>query len=130
MASGVDPVIGLGQVLAVFVGASTAAIIAAHLVVLIAGGAGAVLGLMSWRTCTLAEALRYLVGMSALAWLFSGAAAELLAGYLQVEDKRMVLPVALGIGWIGHRWPDVAKWFGRLAKSFVETAFRAKVKDD
>lgn len=128
MNGGVDPVVGLAQVLAVFVGASTAAIIAPHLVVVIAGAAGGVLGLMSWRACTTFEGIRYVLGMCALAWLFAGSAAELITIYVHVEDKRLVTPAALLIGWVGHRWPGVAKWFGGLTKSFIETAMKGQQK--
>ncbi len=124
MPSGVDPVVGLAQILAVFVGASTAAIIAPHLVVVIAGAAGGVLGLMSWRACSTWEGVRYVMGMCALAWLFTGSAAELITLYVHVEDKRLVTPVALLIGWVGHRWPAVGKWAGRLAKASAEAALR------
>ena len=128
MASGVDPVAGLAQVLAVFVGASTAAIIAPHLVVVIAGAAGGVLGLMSWRNCSAWEGLRYVIGMCALAWLFAGSAAEFATAYVSIEDKRLVSPAALAIGWVGHRWPAVGKWFGRLAQTLIETAMRGQSK--
>lgn len=124
MSSGVDPVIGVAQVLAVFVGSATAAIIAPHLVVVIAGGAGGVLGLMSWRACSAWEGLRYVVGMGGLAWLFAGSAAEAATIYTHIEDKRLIAPVALTIGWIGHRWPAVGAWVGRMTRSAVETAMK------
>lgn len=126
MSTGVDPVVGLGQVLAVFVGASTAAVIAPHLVVLIAGVAGSVLGLMSWRSCTFLEGVLYISGMCSLAWLFSGTLSEAMAAYFHVADNRMISPAALVIGWIGHRWSDVAKWAGRVAKSVIEQALESR----
>lgn len=127
MSNSVDPVVGVAQVLSVFIGASTAAAIAPHLVVLIAGIAGGVLGLMSWRQCSTFEALRYVVGMGALAWLFAGSAAEIASAvWTSVDDKRLISPAALAIGWIGHRWPAVGRWAGRLAKASAEAALRSK----
>ena len=126
MSSGVDPVIGVAQVLAIFVGASTAALVAPHLVVIIAGIAGGILGLMSWRPCTSFEAIRYVCGMCALSWLFAGSASEIISIYAAVEDKRIVSPIALAIGWTGHRWPKIAIWFVKLARTFIETAIKGK----
>lgn len=125
MSNSADPVVGIAQVLSVFIGASTAAAIAPHLVVLIAGLAGGVLGLMSWRQCSTGEGIRYVLGMGALAWLMAGTAAEL-AGMLwtHLDDKRLLTPAALSIGWIGHRWPSVGRWAGRLAKASAEAALR------
>lgn len=126
MASGVDPIAGVGQMLAVFVGASAAAIWAPHAVVVISGAAGGILGLMSWRSCSGWAGARYVIGMCALAWLFAGSAAEIMTIYVGIEDKRLVSPMALVIGWIGHRWPAVGKWAARLARTMVETAMRGQ----
>jgi hypothetical protein len=125
MSNSADPVVGIAQVLSVFVGAGTAAAVAPHLVVLIAGLAGGVLGLMSWRQCSTREAVLYVLGMGALAWLMAGTAAEL-AGMLwaRLDDKRLLTPAALSIGWVGHRWPAVGRWAGRLIKGSAEAALR------
>lgn len=130
MANSADPVVGLAQFLSVFVGATTAAAIAPHLVVVIAGMSGGVLGLMSYQRCTLVEGARYVLGMGALAWLLAGSAAEVAAATWALDDKRLLAPVALGIGWIGHRWPKVGFWLGRLLKASVEQALRTKGEGD
>lgn len=122
MANSVDPVVGIAQILSVFIPAATAAAIAPHLVVAIAGVAGGILGLMSWRQCTTWEGARYVIGMGALAWLMAGSAAEVLSVWVVMDDKRLVTPAALMIGWVGHRWPAVGKWLGRLIKAAAESA--------
>lgn len=127
MQHGADPIVGAQQLLALFFGASTAAILAPHLVVVIAGMAGGVLGLMSYRRSTLSEALRYVIGMGALAWLLAGTGAELAAMTShRLDDKRLLTPVALGIGWVGHRWPGVGRWMGRMLRTFVESSLNPK----
>ena len=128
MANSADPIAGVAQVLSVFVGATTAAAIAPHLVVVIAGMAGGVLGLMSYRRCSLSEGARYVLGMGSLAWLLAGSASELAAIWTSLDDKRMLTPAALGIGWVGHRWPAVGKWIGRLVKASAEEALGTKGK--
>jgi hypothetical protein len=125
MANGADPIAGVAQILSVFVSAATAAILAPHLVVLIAGMTGGVFGLMSWRRCTTLEGLAYVMSMGGTAWLMTGSAAELV-GLLWpvIGDRRGLAPIALGIGWVGHRWPDVGRWAARLAKRWAEAAIQ------
>jgi len=93
------------------------------LVVLIAGMAGGVFGLMSWRPCTAWEGMAYVASMGCAAWLVTGTFAELV-GLLSplIGDRRGLAPIALTIGWIGHRWPAVLRWAGQLAKRWVEAA--------
>lgn len=105
MATGVDPVVGLGQLLTVFVGATAASMVAPHLVVLIAGMAGGVLGLMSYRKAGVWRGLGYVLGMGLMAWLLAGWLADLLIKQGLTDDKLAVTPVAIVIGWVGHRWP-------------------------
>ncbi len=123
MANSADPIAGVAQVLSVFIGAATAAVIAPHLVVFIAGAAGGVFGLMSWRQCSVWEGLGYVTGMGMLAWLLAGGVAEAVAVLWPVlDDRRGLAPVALCIGWVGHRWPSVGQWMARLARRWAEAA--------
>ncbi len=125
MANSADPIAGVAQVLSVFIGAATAAVVAPHLVVFIAGAAGGVFGLMSWRQCTVFEGLAYVAGMGLLAWLLAGSLADAASAlWPWLSDRRGLAPVALGVGWVGHRWPDVGRWVGRLFKRWAEAAIR------
>lgn len=127
MANSADPIAGVAQVLSVFVGAATAAVVAPHLVVFIAGAAGGVFGLMSWRQCTVFEGLGYVTGMGLLAWLLAGSLADAASAlWPWLSDRRGLAPVALGVGWVGHRWPDVGRWVGRLFKRWAEAAIRGE----
>lgn len=123
MANGADPIAGMAQVLSVFVGAATAAVIAPHAVVFIAGAAGGVFGLMSWRQCSAWEGMGYVGGMGLLAWLLTGSLAEA-AGIVWpfLADHRGLAPIALAVGWVGHRWPSVGRWLGQLARRWAEAA--------
>jgi len=127
MANSADPIAGVAQVLSVFIGAATAAVVAPHLVVFIAGAAGGVFGLMNWRQCTVFEGLGYVAGMGLLAWLLAGSLAEAASTVWPfLADRRGLAPVALGVGWVGHRWPDVGRWVGRLFKRWAEAAIRGE----
>lgn len=125
MSGSVDPVVGIAQVLSVFVGAATAAVIAPHLVVLIAGMAGGVLGLMSWRRCAIWEGVVYITFAGLGAWLFAGSAADLISYFWpSLTDKRLIAPVAFLIGFTGHRWPQVLRWATRIARTSAEEAIK------
>lgn len=121
MASGADPIVGIEKVLGVFITAGAASALAPHLVVIIGGMAGGVLGLMSYRQATIGEGSRYVLGMGVMAWLLAGSMAEIAAvQWPTLDDKRLLAPVALGIGWVGHRWPAVGRWIGRMVRTAVE----------
>lgn len=125
MPNSADPIAGVAQVLSVFVGAATAAVIAPHLVVFIAGAAGGVFGLMSWRQCSVREGVGYVAGMGMLAWLLAGSLAEVAASMWPfLDDRRGLAPVALCIGWVGHRWPAVGQWLARLARRWAEATIQ------
>jgi hypothetical protein len=125
MSGSVDPVVGVAQVLSVFVGAATAAAIAPHLVVLIAGMAGGVLGLMSWRKSAIWEGVVYVTLAGIGAWVFTGTAADFIYQYLpSTADKRLIAPLAFCIGFVGHRWTQVFRWATRIARSTAEEALK------
>lgn len=124
----VDPEVGIAQVLSLFVGSALAATLAPHLVVLIAGLAGGVIGLMSWRKCSIGMGALYVLGMGGMAWLFAGSLSELLAVLWPVfSDRRFLAPLSLLIGAIGHRWPGVARWALGLGRTLIESAIKREV---
>jgi len=121
MPSGADPILGAEKILSVFITAGAAAALAPHLVVIISGMAGGVLGLMSYKQTSVRDGAIYVLGMGVLAWLLAGTAAEIAASHWHtLDDKRLLTPVALGIGWVGHRWPVVGRWAARMARMAVE----------
>lgn len=125
MPSPVDPEVGIAQVLSLFIGSAMAASLAPHLVVVIAGLSGGVIGLMSWRKCSIAMGALYVGGMGFVAWFFTGSLAELLSLALPaVSDRRFLAPLALSIGAIGHRWPAVGRWALGLARTLIESAIK------
>lgn len=122
-----DPTVLIAKLLSLLISASTAALLAPHLVLVIAGATGASVGLMGWRRCSIFEGLAYIVLFTAAAWLFAGSMAEVCAHlWSGLDDKRIVTPAAAGIGAVGHRWPSVANWFGGLFKAALEAAIKAR----
>lgn len=119
-----DPLVALAKLLAVYFGVAAAEIIAPQLGVFLAGCAGGVFGLTGWRKCSRLEAIGYVAGCGLLAWLFASLLTRL-AGTAWpglAEVNGITQGSALVIGAVGHRWPGVIKWAGRLIKSAVETA--------
>lgn len=122
-----DPAVLIAKLLSLLVSASTAAILAPHLVIVIAGATGASVGLMGWRKCTIPEGLAYIILFSSASWLFAGSMAEVFVHlWVGLDDKRIVTPAAAGIGAVGHRWPSVANWIGGLFKAAAEAAIKAR----
>lgn len=119
----VDPEVGIAQVLSLFVGSALAATLAPHLVVLIGGFAGGIIGLMSWRKCSIWMGALYVVGMGGIAWFFTGSAADLLAvQWPALSDKRYFGLIALLIGAIGHRWKTLGDFAFLRARAMLKAA--------
>jgi ABC-type uncharacterized transport system permease subunit len=123
-----DPIYALAKILGLFVTAATAEILAPMLGMLLAGMVGGVFGVMSWRKCTRWEAGCYVLTAGFGAWLFAaGLAALAVAFWPQLRDYPQLYQLsALLIGAVGHRWPDIFKWAGRLIKASVEAAVTSR----
>lgn len=117
-----DPaIVFIGKLLALFVGVELANIIAPQLVIIVGAVAGASFGLADWRQCTRLEAFGYVLSFSSLAWLLAGSVSTSLGAWFQVENAQFLLsPCAIGIGWVGHRWPKVGAWAAGIARSIIE----------
>lgn len=116
-----DPIVFVGKLLTIFIGAQLAALVAPHIVIVVAGVIGATFGLMSWRECTRLQAFGYVASFTGAAWLFAGVGAEVVASVWHVGDTtRLLAPASAGIAWIGHRWPEVGAWAVGLLKKSLE----------
>lgn len=117
-----DPVVGLAKALSLVIGAGAAEWVAPQLGIFLAGVAGGGIGVMGWRKCTRTEAGIYIIASGLFAWLF----ASMLSGWAHVAwpsldgVNNVTHGCALMIGGVGHRWPNVAKWAGRLIRTMVE----------
>ena len=126
MAGEVEPVIALGQALSVVIGTAAATALAPHLVVLISGLAGGIIGLMSWRKCSIGMGAVYVLGMGTMAWLFTDSVSALLASFWPAsEDRRFLGSIALLIGAVGHRWHGVGRWAFGLGRELIESAIKS-----
>jgi small basic protein len=116
-----SPITLVAKLLAIMLGVELADILAPHLVILVAGAAGSIIGVMDWRKSTRFDAWMYVVGFTLLAWLFAGSAAWGVAHLWGLENSRLLLaPCAVAIGWVGHRWPRVGEWAAGLLRSALE----------
>lgn len=109
MANPADPTQAVVNILAVLVGAKVATEWAPHATVLVAGALGAYLCFLVQPACTRAEAFGFVLRWTAVAWVTTSATTALvvrLAG-LPVQADEITAAVALGIGWIGPRWPAI-----------------------
>lgn len=121
MTPSTDPIILVGKLLALAIGVELAMLLAPHVIIILAGLIGAVFGLMGWRQCTRLEAAGYVLCMTAVAWLFAGSAAELVAQWQHIDKPGQLLaPASAAIAWVGHRWPAVGTWAARVARTAIE----------
>lgn len=98
-----NPIQVIAWVLSVFLAERIAAAVAPHIAVIIAGCAGAYFGLSSWRKCTRAEAVRYILGFGAWAWFFSAMVASMITDSAVQHSPYVVQICAAALGWLGHR---------------------------
>lgn len=119
-----DPIYALAKVLGLFVTAATAEILAPMLGMLLAGMVGGVFGVMSWRKCSRWEAACYVLTAGIGAWLFAVALAALAVALWPALSQypNLYQLSALAIGAVGHHWPSIIKWAGRLVKASAEAA--------
>lgn len=117
-----DPtVIFVAKLLALLIGVEMANIIAPQLVIAAGALAGAYFGLADWRQSTRLEALGYIVSFAMLGWVLAGTAAAVVAAWLHIENTQFLLsPCAIGISWVGHRWPRVGGWIGGVIRTVVD----------
>lgn len=117
-----DPaIVFLAKILALVVGVELANLLAPQLVILVGAIAGAYFGLANWRQSTRVEAIGYVLSFAALGWLLAGSVAASLAGWFHLENAQFLLsPCAIGIGWVGHRWPKVGEWIGGVIRTVIE----------
>lgn len=119
-----DPIVALAKLLSIFVSAAVAEVIAPQLGAFLAGVVGGSLGVMTWRKCTRREAFGYVVLAGLSAWLFSFALARVAADVWPViaGNPNLHQLAALVIGAVGHRWPAVGRYLGRLTKAAAQEA--------
>lgn len=117
-----DPtVVFVAKLLALFIGVEMANILAPQLVIAVGAVAGAYFGLAEWRQSTRLEAFGYVLSFASLGWVLAGTTAALLAGWFHIDNAQFLLsPCAIGISWVGHRWPRVGEWIGGVIRTIVE----------
>jgi len=95
-----------------------------YLVIIIAALVGAVGALMRWRESTRLQALFFVLMLTSLSVLLTGALSALAVHALdqagvQIDARYLLVPISGGIAYIGHDWPAVAGWAGDLIKKVI-----------
>lgn len=95
-----------------------------YLVIIVAALVGSVGALMRRPESTRLQAIGFVLLLTVLSVLLTGALAALAvhaldqAG-LQIDSRYLLVPISGGLAYIGHDWPSVATWAGGLAKRFI-----------
>lgn len=117
-----DPtVIFVAKLLALMIGVEMANVVAPQLVIAAGALAGAYFGLADWRQSSRLEAFGYVLSFAAVGWLLAGTLAAVMAAAFHIENTQLLMsPCAIGIGWVGHRWPKVGEWAGGVIRAVIE----------
>lgn len=117
-----DPtILFVAKLLALVIGVEMANLVAPQLVIGAGAVAGAYFGLADWRQSTRLEAFGYVMSFAAVGWLLAGTVANLAAMWLNIDNAQLLVsPCAIGIGWVGHRWPRVGLWLGGVLRAAID----------
>lgn len=96
-----------------------------YLVIIVAALVGAVGAEMRRPGSTRMQALGFILLLTAMSVLLTGALAALTVHALdqagmQIDARYLLVPISGGIAYIGHDWPAVAAWVGSLAKKLID----------
>ena len=96
-----------------------------YLVIIVAALVGAVGALMRRPESTRLQAVGFVLMLTSLSVLLTGALAALAVHALdqagmQLDARYLLVPISGGIAYIGHDWPGVAAWIGSRLKKLID----------
>lgn len=96
-----------------------------YLVIIVAALVGSYFALQRRPEYTVWRSLGFVVAMTALAVVATGAASVVAAAALSkvgidAGAHYLLVPIACGIAWVGPDWPEVGSWLGSLVKRRIE----------
>ena len=96
-----------------------------YLVIIVAALVGSYFALQRRPEYNVWRSLGFVVAVTALAVVATGAAsivaaAALLKAGVEVQAHYLLVPIAGGIAFVGPDWPDVGAWLGGMLKRRIE----------
>lgn len=120
--------IGLFILLATWIfSAEVAAVIGPYVAIIVGAACGAALSLGSRQKTTRMGAIGYFVVVCTLATLVASSIAAIMAwAHPGLSERALLVPVAIGIGWIGDDWKAIRQNVADFVRDFV---FRKRGED-
>lgn len=122
-----DPVSVSVLVAAALFAPEVAHVVGPYVVILAASTIGASFALARREQTTRLSALWFFFRVNGLAVLLTATGAAIANVFYPMPDERTwFAPVALGLGFIGDRWPSVLSWCGAKISQLVDVLIKLK----
>lgn len=122
-----DPVSVSVMVAAAMFAPEVAHIVGPYVIILAASTIGASLALARREKTSRMSAMWFFLQVNGLAVLLTATVAAIANSFYPIPDERTwFAPVALGLGFIGDRWPSVLTWCGTKISQLVDVLIKLK----
>lgn len=123
-----DPVAVLTLLVGFLVGPKLAEVVGPYVVILMAASVGATWGLSRESTHrTVLSAVSFYMRVNVMAVLLTVGLAQALEHWVVHQPVRWLLvPVAMGIGWVGDAWPHIFSWTANKLRNRAARALGGK----
>lgn len=122
-----DPVSVSVLVAAALFAPEVAHVVGPYVVILAASTIGASFALARRKQTTRLSAMWFFFQVNGISVLLTATCAAILNAFYPITDERTwFAPVALGLGFIGDRWPSVLTWCGTKISQLVDVLIKLK----
>lgn len=123
----IDPVAVAVALAALMFAPDVASIIGPYFVIVVASTVGASFALARRPSDSRWSALAFFLRVNGLSVLLTWAIAAFLNSHVPSLEKSVLFaPVALGLGFIGDRWPLVLTWVGERIRMVIDLMIKTK----
>ncbi len=122
-----DPVSVSVIVAAALFAPEVAHVVGPYVIILSASTIGASFALARRKQTTRLSAMWFFLQVNGIAVLLTASGAAIANTFYPIPDERTwFAPVALGLGFIGDRWPSVLSWCGTKISQLVDVLIKLK----
>ena len=123
----IDPVAVAVVIAALMFAPEVAGIIGPYFVIIVASTVGASFALARRPSTSRWNAMAFFLRVNGLSVLLTWAIASILNAQIPSLEKSVLFaPVALGLGFIGDRWPQVLTWVGERIRMIIDLMIKTK----
>ncbi len=123
----IDPVAVAVAIAALMFAPEVASIVGPYFVIIVASTVGASFALARRSGTSRWSAMAFFLRVNGLAVLLTWAVASLVSAQIPSLEKSVLFaPVAIGLGFIGDRWPQVLTWVGERIRMVIDLMIKSK----